>query len=127
MKHELLQFFAFEHLPPHLRAVSEPFAIAAHAGDLRTLEPVLAKLPCNLESNEALAKVCKAAECFKFAKRRQVLGFDSTVAETQAIRKLLEAKDCAVRAVLYRAPGTTSPPADPRQVTIDDVLAKGGA
>ncbi len=61
----LLQFFAYEHLPAHLQAVSKPF------GDMARQ---LAKdLPLNAES-------------------------------TTALRKLLEAKDCAVRAVLYKAP-----------------------
>lgn len=61
----LIQFFAYEHLPPHLQEVSKPF------GDLaRSLADTL---PLNAES-------------------------------TTALRKLLEAKDCAVRAVLFKAP-----------------------
>jgi hypothetical protein len=59
----LLQFFVYEHLPPHLQVVSAPF------GDLaRSLAQSLPKNP------------------------------ESTVAP----RKLLEAKDCAVRAVLFK-------------------------
>ena len=61
----LLQFFAYEHLPPHLQDVSKPF------GDLA--RDLAANLPANAES-------------------------------TTALRKLLEAKDCAVRAVLFKAP-----------------------
>lgn len=60
----LLQFFAYDHLPPHLQAVSRPF------GDLA--RSLAAELPKNAES-------------------------------TTALRKLLEAKDCAVRAVLFKA------------------------
>jgi hypothetical protein len=60
----LLQFFAYEHLPPHLQAVSKPF------GDLA--RDLAAFLPLNAES-------------------------------TTALRKLLEAKDCAVRAFLFKA------------------------
>lgn len=60
----LLQFFAYEHLPPHLQTVSKPF------GDLA--RELAASLPANAES-------------------------------TTALRKLLEAKDCAVRAVLFKA------------------------
>lgn len=57
----LEKFFAFEHLPAHLRAVSQPFGeLAAH---------VIKTLPRNAE-------------------------------RTVALRKLLEAKDCAVRALL---------------------------
>lgn len=66
--HNLLQFFAYEHLPPHLQDVSKPF------GDLA--RSLAASLPLNSES-------------------------------TTALRKLLEAKDCAVRAVLYKVPAVT--------------------
>lgn len=59
----LLQFFAYEHLPPHLQAVSKPF------GDMAL--KLADELPANPES-------------------------------TTALRKLLEAKDCAVRAVLFK-------------------------
>jgi hypothetical protein len=58
----ILQFFESGHLPPHLREVSERFAVLAR--DLAST------LPVNSETYAAL-------------------------------RKLLEAKDCAVRAVLY--------------------------
>lgn len=59
----MLQFFQYEHLPPHLKEVSAPF------GNLATL--IVKILPRNPE-------------------------------RTVALRKLLEAKDCAVRAVLYK-------------------------
>jgi hypothetical protein len=62
---KLLQFFAYEHLPPHLQQVSKPF------GDMA--RELAASLPQNPES-------------------------------TVALRKLLEAKDCAVRAVLFKQP-----------------------
>lgn len=61
----LLQFFAYEHLPPHLQVVSKPF------GDMA--RELAGSLPANAES-------------------------------TTALRKLLESKDCAVRAVLYKEP-----------------------
>ena len=60
----ILQFFAYEHLPPHLRAVSAPFSNMAY----RLVED----LPRNPE-------------------------------RTVALRKLLEAKDAAVRARIYAA------------------------
>jgi hypothetical protein len=60
---QLLQFFAYEHLPPHLRLVSEPFGMLARE--------LAETLPDNVESAEAM-------------------------------RKLLEAKDCAVRSVLFK-------------------------
>jgi hypothetical protein len=63
MKETLLQFFAYEHLPPSLQAVSKPF------GDLA--REILSSLPSNPE-------------------------------RAMAMRKLLEAKDCAVRALLFK-------------------------
>ena len=69
----LLQFFAWEHLPGHLQVVSKPF------GDLA--REMTATLPLNAES-------------------------------TTALRKLLEAKDCAVRAVLYKAATKPAAPVD---------------
>lgn len=59
----LSQFFAYEHLPPHLQAVSKPF------GELS--QKIIAELPSNPE-------------------------------RTTALRKLLESKDCAVRALLFK-------------------------
>jgi hypothetical protein len=59
----LLQFFAYNHLPDHLQAVSKPFCDLAM------------ELTINLPSNPE---------------------------RTTALRKLLEAKDCAVRALLYK-------------------------
>lgn len=61
---KMLQFFKFDHLPPHLAAVSGSFCQLAHE--------IVATLPSNPE-------------------------------RTVALRKLLEAKDCAVRALLYKA------------------------
>jgi hypothetical protein len=60
----MLQFFEYEHLPPHLKVVSALFHSLAHN--------VTANLPRNPE-------------------------------RTVALRKLLEAKDAAVRSVLYRS------------------------
>lgn len=65
----MLQFFAYEHLPPHLQEISKPF------GDLAN--QICETLPANPE-------------------------------RTAGLRKLLEAKDCIVRARLYRE----LPPAD---------------
>lgn len=61
----MMQFFAYEHLPAHLQAVSKPF------GELA--KQIVETLPSNPE-------------------------------RTVALRKLLEAKDCAVRALLYKEP-----------------------
>ncbi len=58
----LLQFFAWTHLPAHLQGVSRPFGLLA--------EEIANSLPNNTE-------------------------------RTTALRKLLEAKDCAVRAFTF--------------------------
>lgn len=63
MQDRMLQFFIYEHLPPHLQAVSKPF------GELAKL--IVETLPSNPE-------------------------------RTAGLRKLLESKDCAVRALLYK-------------------------
>ncbi len=70
----ILQFFAYEHLPPHLQVVSKPFCVLAYSivfGDGETAE-LKGSLPRNPE-------------------------------RTVALRKLLEAKDAAVRALLFKA------------------------
>lgn len=63
MHEHIMQFFAYEHLPPHLQAISKPFGdLAEHLRDT---------LPSNPEKSVAL-------------------------------RKLLEAKDAAVRAAVAK-------------------------
>lgn len=59
----ILQFFAWEHLPPHLQLVSSPFEALAIS--------LIQRLPRNPE-------------------------------RTVALRKLLEAKDAAVRTVIFK-------------------------
>lgn len=71
MTEPLLQFFVFDHLPPHLQEISRPFAILAHQLVGGPLATGVAPLPRNPE-------------------------------RTVALRKLLEAKDCAVRALVYK-------------------------
>lgn len=61
----IIQFFAYEHLPPHLQAVSKPFGALARS--------LVETLPRNPE-------------------------------RTVALRKLLEGKDAAVRALLAKDP-----------------------
>lgn len=61
MKHRLLQYFKYDHLPAHLAEISEPFCLLANA-----IDSDLADSP----------------------------------EKTVCLRKLLEAKDCAVRAGL---------------------------
>lgn len=59
----MLQFFNYEHLPPHLQEVSKPFCELARN--------IVAIIPSNPE-------------------------------RTAGLRKLLEAKDCIVRANIYK-------------------------
>lgn len=59
----MLQFFKYDHLPPHLQEVSKPFCELA--------SQVVATLPRNPE-------------------------------RTVCLRKLMEAKDCAVRSLIYK-------------------------
>lgn len=63
MPEPIMQFFAWEHLPPHLQEVSKPFGQLA--------QQIVETLPRNPE-------------------------------RTVALRKLLEAKDAAVRAKLFK-------------------------
>lgn len=114
MTHPLMQFFSFGHLPDHLKAASEPFAVAARALDndvskthvfhqeavcLQELMMHAAGLPNNLESQEAMLKLSALVVAF-----RRHLDANKLVPKTIALRILLEAKDCAVRAVLYKEP-----------------------
>lgn len=64
MDEQMLQFFAYSHLPEHLQDVSAPFHQLARA--------ILVNIPNNSE-------------------------------RTMALRKLLEAKDCAVRAKVFQS------------------------
>ena len=66
MKDHIMQFFGYEHLPPHLQKMSAPFCELA-----RALVDETNGLPRNPE-------------------------------RTVALRKLLEAKDAAVRAVIAK-------------------------
>ncbi len=65
MTDRMMQFFAYEHLPPHLQEISRPFGEMA--------KQIVETLPANAE-------------------------------RTAGLRKLLEAKDCIVRAKLYKEP-----------------------
>lgn len=73
MQEHIIQFFAYEHLPPHLQAVSKPF------GDLARL------LVSGGGSGDAPSDP-----------------LPRNPERTVALRKLLEAKDAAVRALLAK-------------------------
>ena len=78
MDDPILQFFAYDHLPHHLQAVSMPFSTLA--------ETIVNILPRNAE-------------------------------RTVALRKLLESKDAAVRARLFKDTPPPGPPNPPRPAT----------
>ena len=56
----IMQFFAFEHLPPHLREVSEPYSKMADA--------IVANLPRNPERTVALRKLLESKDAAVRAK-----------------------------------------------------------
>jgi hypothetical protein len=72
----IMQFFAYAHLPPHLQAVSKPFCDIAFAivGDERGM-------PAGISTEFPLPR---------------------NPERTVALRKLLEAKDAAVRALVAK-------------------------
>lgn len=74
----ILQFFAYRHLPPHLANVSRPFCELAHA--------------LVLGDNAAEAGTCTTGAG----------PLPRNPERTVALRKLLEAKDAAVRALLAK-------------------------
>jgi hypothetical protein len=73
----ILQFFAYEHLPPHLQAVSKPFCELAHA--------------IVMGDNVPESGTCTFGRPLPRNPERTV-----------ALRKLLEAKDAAVRALVAK-------------------------
>jgi len=99
---DLLQFFAFAHLPVNLQGVSQPFAALAGRivnfpeealPETDGLLCFLGSLPENNQRTLAKEKVYTV---------RSML--DRRVLLPVILQMLLEAKDCAVRAVLYKAP-----------------------
>ena len=56
----LIQFFAYDHLPPHLQAVSEPFAKLA--------DVIVIALPRNPERTVALRKLLESKDAAVRAK-----------------------------------------------------------
>jgi hypothetical protein len=109
----ILQFFTYEHLPAHLQAISRPFGEAARSlaamtpeaieierdlarrSHVNTLSALCADVdgstPANEEATWAVVKIGEA---------NTLLG--QGVELGRLLRLLLEAKDCAVRAVLAK-------------------------
>ena len=76
-KETMLQFFEYEHLPLNLQMVSRPFYELAHA-------------IVNGDNNAESGTVTIGGP------------LPSNPERTVALRKLLEAKDCAIRAMLFK-------------------------
>jgi len=55
MTHSLIQFFAYEHLPDHLKVISQPFSMLAKVMD--------EKLPDGAEKTVALRKLLESKDC----------------------------------------------------------------
>lgn len=52
---KMLQFFSYEHLPPHLQSVSKPFHDLAHN--------IASTYPVNPERTAGLRKLLEAKDC----------------------------------------------------------------
>lgn len=102
--HYLLQFFTWEHLPPHLQAVSKPFGECAHSLSPESIDALSAEmataLPANPERDEALSKL-KTARAF-LSDHTSGTGIVVCKSFDFAMRFLLEAKDCGVRALVFK-------------------------
>jgi hypothetical protein len=75
MTDHIMQFFAYDHLPPHLQAISKPFCELAKALVGQDASDVTSGFPALVPRNPE---------------------------RTVALRKLLEAKDAAVRALVAK-------------------------
>lgn len=85
MTEHIMQFFAYAHLPPHLQEVSRPFALLARA---------------------------LVGEDVVYAQTHAIAVLPRNPERTVALRKLLESKDAAVRALLAKEvlpPNGTAP------------------
>lgn len=111
----VIQFFAYAHLPPHLSAISAKFADLAH--EFLRYEPAYRadcdrcdchdraitlrdELVEHLPPNPQLQRMI---EKFGYVTDALVEAYETD----ELLQYLLEAKDCAVRALLYKRPNTT--------------------
>lgn len=81
MNEHILQFFCYAHLPPHLQSVSKPFCELAHA-------------------------IVNGDNCAESGNCTFGPPLPRNPERTVALRKLLEAKDAAVRAIVAKADAT---------------------
>jgi len=111
--HELLQFFVCNHLPDKLARVSEPFCTLAYDLVALTADEFPDRGPPLLRAARdrwALSAVTNPEEAWASTKLndawKRARSQDFTTHEARLnriLRLVLEAKDCAVRAMLYQA------------------------
>jgi hypothetical protein len=96
-------YFSTDHLPPHLRAISEPFGVLAAA----IVESGHAYLPAHRDARDACLVSLphavdreQAVACYEFMDLIVDDACDSLDPVDAALGYLLAAKDCAVRAHL---------------------------
>lgn len=107
---EVMMFFSYEHLPAHLREVSRPFCELAQSmvGTTDAVEVIDGRLIATSDAYALAAPRNTEAHWvgLKLAAARRVLTRgEGTSADRlcHALRKVLEAKDCAVRAAYLAA------------------------
>jgi len=114
VSHELVQFFVVNQLAfQELRDASAPFGVLARAIDscegAHCSVEIAEHVERLIEQVRLLPDNCERAECL-FELRplpRMIRGLGTAVGgltKGGALRRLLRAKDCAVRSVLYKAP-----------------------
>lgn len=98
-----MRYFQYEHLPPHLQEASKPFCELAKI----VCDPTADDANCFPRTIEAVGKL-KANDEQEFAEGIGKL-FEAAEHDDQdsVLRKLLEAKDCIVRAMLVLLVGLT--------------------
>jgi hypothetical protein len=120
MTHELLQFFKFEHLPPKLQDASKPFCRLAE-NIFSTKSEAFSEVVPRLISKVLMDVTDKCPRTTEIRWCVSKLETASVLAETETqlpgtttldlvLRFVLEAKDCAVRAVLYVPPAQEKQP-----------------
>lgn len=112
IQHYLLQFFTFAHLPAHLQVASKPFAPVAELIDsaapqaqvstaVMALRSDLYALPAGPERDVLMDKLDQVDHVY----HNPAFARATPLVCTLSLRLLLEAKDCAVRSILYKRPG----------------------
>jgi len=109
-----LQFFTYAHLPEHLQTMSKPFAVVAHKLADMSPEELAAERELILASqgrnifNTLIGEIDRATPANYQATRAVIkiaeakTSFARNESFSEILNLLLEAKDCAVRALLFK-------------------------